>query len=234
MACSRKHALGRAAVALALACSCALGGVSPAFGAASTAERVEEPVRVEAVTTGLLGIDATAAVGEGGAGETLALPRFTPVAVSAACSPGVIDVGVDCGMPDMCGIDPCLCGSADAWGGCSCNGIEQVAPTVTYESSDQGVVRVEQAFGRAWLVPAGPGEATVTVTASLKYHETTTASVPVTVTGPAAADAAVGGIALAAVAVVIAAAFGVRRAMRVHRGKDSHDEGNEGAGGAGA
>ena len=77
------------------------------------------------------------------------------MAVSASCDPETIEVGIDCGMEWMCGIWPCLCGSADAWGGCSCNGLETIAPDVSFSSSDEGVVRVQHVGDAVLLMPVG-------------------------------------------------------------------------------
>lgn len=225
MACSRRAARRHRAAACALALAGVLAAAAaplPAWAAASIEDRVAEPVSVTSVSAGAFGIDATADVagGEDGAAEApaaLALARFMPAALSTSCSPSSIDAGIDCGMDWMCGIEPCLCGSSDAWGGCSCNGTETVQPEVSYASSDEGVVRVAEAFGRTWLVPVGPGEAYVRVTASLEYHETTTVDVPVRIDGLALADAALAGCVLAAAAVVAGAALGMRAALRRRR-----------------
>ena len=150
----------------------------------------------------------------GGEVEAVQLPRFAPLALTAVCSPASIEVGRDCGMDWMCGISPCLCGSADHWGGCSCNGLEEVSPQVSYTSSDEGVVRVVEALGRTWLVPAGAGEATVTASPSLRYHAGKDASFVVRVDGLQAGDATVAGVLAATVAVIVAAVFGIRTIVR--------------------
>ena len=167
------------------------------------------------VSAGAFGSESAAVVADG-AGE-LALPRFCPTALSAECDPASIEAGVDCGMDWMCGIEPCLCGSADAWGGCSCNGLETTSPTVSYASSDEGVVRVEEAAGRVWLVPVAPGTATVTCTASLKHFADTEARLAVTVGGPTLADGVLAGLCLLAVALIAACVLLVRRAMKRRR-----------------
>ena len=192
-----------------------LAFASPAFALSSTADRVVEPVEVLRVSAGAFGSESAAVVADG-AGE-LALPRFCPTALSAECDPASIEAGVDCGMDWMCGIEPCLCGSADAWGGCSCNGLETTSPTVSYASSDEGVVRVEEAAGRVWLVPVAPGTATVTCTASLKHFADTEARLAVTVGGPTLADGVLAGLCLLAVALIAACVLLVRRAMKRRR-----------------
>ena len=88
-------------------------------------------------------------------------------------SPEYVEVGISCGMEGMCGQDPCLCGSSDAWGACSCNGLEVARPTYALaaaDGSDVGFVRIVDAPGGPWLVSAGPGEADVIVTAELAHY----------------------------------------------------------------
>ena len=224
MACSRKAVRALAFVlAVALVAGMLVRPVS-AWAAASLADRVEEPVQVANVTAEAFGTSVTAGPGQA---ESLSVSRFCPMAVSASTNPASIEVGIDCGMVDMCGIEPCLCGSADAWGGCSCNGLQTLEPTISYASSDESVVRVEQAWGRTWLVPVGPGTATLSCTASLKYFEDTTLQVAVEVGALTAADGALAGTALAALAVIVLAVWGIVRlvarkgAARVVKGERS-------------
>ena len=196
-------------------------GVPPALGLASTEDRIVEPVAVQQVSAGAFGVESSTAV-EDGTGQ-LAVARFCPLALSAVCDPASIEAGIDCGMDWMCGIEPCLCGSADAWGGCSCNGLETLAPTLAYASSNEGVVRVVEAAGRTWLVPVSAGTATVTCTASLKYHADAAAQLTVTVGGPTLADAALLGACLLALALMAAVVLAVRHAMR-RRGRQHADK----------
>lgn len=163
----------------------------PAFAASSTADRVVEPVTVQRVSVTAFGIEMADDAEDGS--MMLSVPRLCPVVLSSVCDPAVIEAGVDCGMDWMCGIEPCLCGSADAWGGCSCNGLEELEPTVAYTSSDEGVVRIVEMANRSWLVPVAPGTATVTCAASLKYFSSTTTNVVVTVGGPMFADVVLAG-----------------------------------------
>ncbi|WP_281655358.1 hypothetical protein [Eggerthella sinensis] len=226
MACSRSLRV-RAAV-LAAVCALALLPAS-AHAAASLADREVEPVRIVSVGAAAFGIASEAVVD--GADE-LAVPRFCPVALEATCDPAAIEAGIDCGMDWMCGIEPCLCGSADAWGGCSCNGLETLAPTTTYASSDEGVVRVVEAAGRMWLVPVGPGTATLTCTASLRHFDDAVAQVTMRVGGPTLTDAALMGSAAAAVAVAVAAGFGVRALVRKRKRNQEQKHTVDGADGA--
>lgn len=164
---------------------------------------------VSAGETNVADASAGGAAAAGGEAHAVQLPRFAPLALAADCSPAIIEVGRDCGMEWMCGISPCLCGSADHWGGCSCNGLEEVSPQVVYTSSDEGVVRVVEALGKTWLLPTGSGEATVTVSPSLPYHAGQDAAFVVRVDGVRPGDALLAGAFAATVAVIVAAAFGI-------------------------
>ncbi len=137
--------------------------------------------------------------------------RFAPQELDAAVSPASIEVGVSCGMPDMCGIDPCLCGTPDAYGACACNGLKTVSPSVTYASSHPEVATVEEAFGKVWLVPHGEGKTTVTMTAKLKHYQTALVEMPVEVAGPKAADGLLAGGILVMLAAIVALGWGIRK-----------------------
>lgn len=211
MASSRKDILRLPRAALVMLACLMLLALAP------TAAFADEPrtVSVEGVEAAALGqswqMDADA---ESGA----AVARLTPMQLNALCDPASIEVGVDCGMDWMCGIKPCLCGSADQWGGCSCNGLTDEVPTVAWQSSDEGVVRVVEAFDRTWLVPVGAGKATLTATPSLSYHEGVPASVQVTVEGLQVADFALIALIAGMIAAVCAACFGVRRIVSKRKG----------------
>lgn len=160
-------------------------------------------------------VDAAGATGDAGTeAEPTQLPRLAPLVLSAATNPVSIEVGRDCGMDWMCGISPCLCGSADHWGGCSCNGLEEVSPQVSFMSSDEGVVRVVEAFGQTWLVPVGAGTATVTATPALRYHAGQDVTFAVRVDGAQAGDALLAGMVLAVIAIIGGVVFGVRATVR--------------------
>lgn len=155
--------------------------------------------------------------GDGATGTEVAANRLVPMELDVATDPKTAKFGVDCGMPEMCGLDPCLCGVPDAYGQCACNGTEDVAPTVSYQSSDAGVATVEEAFGRTWIVPHGTGDTKVTVTARLAHHQDATYPIPVHVGGPTVTDAgAVAGAALLAAVVALLVRFTVRR-LRIRR-----------------
>lgn len=209
MACSRRHRWGALIAAAALAA--ALLAPASAFADVDAMRLETEPVNVTEVSASAFGMESRSAVSDGAA--QLSIARFCPMAVSASCDPATIEVGIDCGMEWMCGIWPCLCGSADAWGGCSCNGLETIAPDMSFSSSDEGVVRVQQVGDTVLLVPAGEGTATITCEASLRYHDTTRTAVEVTVGAPSAADAVLGGIAVVAIVAVVGIVFAIRSAV---------------------
>ncbi len=226
-----------------VAVACALLGAAPALapGQARVAFAAQETptVSVQGVSAQFLflgescelsAVDAGGEEGEAAASKAVAetesaleLSRFAPLALNATCDPAAIEVGKDCGMDWMCGIEPCLCGSADHWGGCSCNGLETVKPQVTYASSDEGVVRVVQAFGRLWLVAAGDGVATVTATPDLRYHAGQPVSFTVEVGGFRLADALLAGMIVAAVAICVGIVFAIRGVIGARkRGEKRH------------
>ena len=198
-----------AAAALACAALCAL---TPGVARADEAPVVS----VVAVEGSTLGSTWQSDVAAGSAAQTL--PRVTPTMLDVACDPDTIQVGVSCGMDWMCGIKPCLCGSADHWGGCSCNGLVDESPQVTWESSDEDVVRVTEAFGRTWLVPVGAGQATLTATPTLSYHDGVAASMTVSVDGPQVADGIAVALVAGVVAVVVALCLAIRRFVRNREG----------------
>lgn len=187
-----------ACCAMALCFACCLLAPKVAHAAEGT-----PVVSVTSVNVGLFGIGSTSSLSESACDMTL--PRFAPSVLSPAFTPEVIQVGKDCGMDWMCGITPCLCGSSDSWGGCSCNGLQDERPTYQAVSSDEGVVKVASAIGMTWLVPTGVGCADVTVTPSLRYHNGESAVIHVQVDGLQAADALVAGL----VAVLVAAIVGM-------------------------
>ena len=87
--------------------------------------------------------------------------------------PEVIEVGISCGMEGMCGEDPCLCGSSDEWGRCSCNGLRETRASFSIagvDGAEVGFAHVVEAFGRAWLVTCGSGDEDVVLTAELEHY----------------------------------------------------------------
>ena len=231
MACLRKGIRGRFLVKLAAVCTAAcliaMSNIPSAWGAASIADRETEPVSIMRVSAEAFGTESSCTAD--GFDEGIAVSRFCPSALSAVGSPESIEAGIDCGMDWMCGIEPCLCGSSDAWGGCSCNGMETLVPTVAFASSDESVVRVVEAFGTVLLVPMGPGEATLSCTASLRYFSDTTEEVRVIVGDPTSADAVLLGLGLGIVALfafAVAVTVRVTRKRRISAGKAGKGEGH--------
>lgn len=135
-----------------------------------------------------------------------------------ATDPASIEVGISCGMKGMCGEDPCLCGSSDAWGRCSCNGLREVRPAFSIaraDGADVGFLHVVDAFGKSWLVSCGSGEADAVLTAELEHYAPASVAVNVSAApfGPLDALKALALVAVLA-AVVAAVAFAVRAAVR--------------------
>lgn len=177
------YALMRVA-ALALACLCMLGvGGGQAFGASSARE--PDPLAIEC--------DAE-----------MSLARVDIRALPASTDPASIETGVPCGMTEMCGLDPCLCGATDSWGACACNGRTDTFPTYSIEADVPGVVQLVEVFGTAYVVAVGSGSTDVVVTAELAHHESARAVMHVEVASFGVLDAVKLVCALAAVVLVCA------------------------------
>ncbi len=88
-----------------------------------------------------------------------------------ALSPVSIEAGIDCGMPEMCGINPCTCGSADRWGCCSCNGLKKVYPSISVKSRNPDVATAKYSDGRVSVKGIKSGTAEIDVTASLLHYK---------------------------------------------------------------
>lgn len=113
--------------------------------------------------------------------ENLTVQKGHGKQVAVTTVPESIETGVDCGMPDMCGIDPCLCGSCDTWGSCSCNGLKRTVPTVTATASDPGLLSVRVNDGKVLIKGLKEGKGAVTVTASLTHYQTVSKTIAVEV-----------------------------------------------------
>lgn len=200
---------GAALAAVALAGAVALGGAPAAFAASFVEEVPDDALSIAGVRTEALG-----EVREAAAGEELHLGRFCAREMTVATDPATAEFGVSCGMDWMCGLDPCLCGSSDTWGSCSCNGLEERAPEVACASSDESVLRVEVRDGRIRLVPVGDGEAVLSLEASMDHHTPASAEVRVHVGGMEAAEWAWAASAAVAIAAAGACAALVARQVR--------------------
>lgn len=204
-----------AVVTYVCVCACALLIPQAAHADVSAMKLDPQPMAITQVQVDALGFTSAAEVEDGTA--QLSLSRLCPMAVTATCDPDSIEAGISCGMDWMCGLRPCLCGSADEWGGCSCNGMETVRPETAFASSDESVVHVVQLAGKTWLVPVGVGTATVTCDAALRYHDDAQAAVEVTVGGLTAPDGVLIAACAGAAVIIVALVLVVRRAVKRKR-----------------
>lgn len=104
--------------------------------------------------------------------------------VTLQTTPGYASLGIDCGLADMCGIDPCTCGSADEWGHCSCNGTKKTAVSYKVTVDNPKVAGVTVSGGKLLVKGLSPGSTKVTVTAQLKHYTSAAQTVTVTVGPP--------------------------------------------------
>ena len=81
----------------------------------------------------------------------------------------------------MCGVDHCLCGSADSWGSCSCNGLKTTLPTVEATAADVSALDVGVQNGKVSVRGIRPGVSTVTIAASLVHFKDSSQTVTVQV-----------------------------------------------------
>ena len=140
--------------------------------------------------------------------------------VKVTCTPSSIEVGISCGMDDMCGLDPCLCGTPDAYGCCACNGFEEISPDVTMSSSNVLVACPVRIFESWHVVSLVPGEADITVTGTLLHYEDSVVAFHVESGVRSAANVAVGIVLLV---VVVAIVVLVVRRLRCSRSADETD-----------
>jgi len=160
---------------------------------------------------------ATKIVGDLGiaAPDTLEVGCVDLIPLDVACDPSSIQTGIACGMTEMCGQDPCLCGKPDEYGACACNGLTTTYPTVTADSNNTSAVRVVYLFGKPYLFTlAGSCAATVTVTGSLLHYNDATATVQVTVAPFGLPDVGRILIVLAVLVAVVGLVFLIVRGIR--------------------
>ena len=144
--------------------------------------------------------------------------RTTWLELPATCNPATIEVGIPCGMLEMCGQDPCLCGAVDDYGACACNGKQWVTPTFTLTFEEEGIVTTAEAFGKTYLVPLKSGTVNAVVHAELPHHQPSEAHVQIHVKGWEFGDVAkVAGAVLLVAALVTGLVFGVRAIVRAVR-----------------
>lgn len=147
--------------------------------------------------------------------DYIALARIDVQALPVSVSPSSIMTGIPCGMDEMCGLDPCLCGAVDQWGSCACNGLEETYPTVSLTCDGEGIFGVFEAFGATYVYSLGTGSAVATVHADLPHYASAEASLAVEVAPFGIFDVLKIAGALAVVAGVLAALFiGLRTAGR--------------------
>jgi len=97
-------------------------------------------------------------------------------------TPSSVAIGQDCGMPEMCGLKPCTCGSADIWGECSCNGLTDVQPEVKVIVTNPAIARAAYANGRLTVKGLKPGMTQIKLTAGLPHHRGVSQTVTIKVT----------------------------------------------------
>lgn len=159
------------------------------------------------------------------------LDRVGYLALPAQTNPESIVVGIPCGMLEMCGQDPCLCGPVDEYGSCACNGTQRVVPHYTVEFAEEGVATAVEWDGVTYLVPLSSGQVDAVVTAELPHYQSRSAHVTVYVAPFGFEDfLKVLGALLALAAVAAALFFGVRALVRLAKRRASA----QGAGAASA
>ena len=116
---------------------------------------------------------ADALVLSGSGSMSLAAVDVAPLPIE--CTPASIETGIPCGMTEMCGQDPCLCGAVDDWGACACNGTRTTRPSWALSlGGDAGdTVHLVDFAGRTWVVSLGLGgtSADGVLSASLVHYE---------------------------------------------------------------
>ncbi|MFT9077685.1 Ig-like domain-containing protein [Ethanoligenens sp.] len=99
-------------------------------------------------------------------------------------SPSSAALGIDCGMADMCGIDPCTCGSPDEWGHCACNGTKKTPVSYKVMVDDPKVASVTVSGAKLTVKGLSAGQTNVTVTAHLQHYTDAVQTITVTVNSP--------------------------------------------------
>ena len=146
------------------------------------------------------------------------LDRIGFLEVPAQTDPETIEVGIPCGMLEMCGQDPCLCGAVDDYGACACNGKEWITPTYTVDFAEEGIATTVDFGGTTYLVPLSTGQVDVVIHASLPHCRESSVHATVFVHGFTVTDFLKVLGALAVVAAVVAGVFfGVRAIVRTVR-----------------
>lgn len=100
------------------------------------------------------------------------LARIDIVELPVQTTPASIHTGIPCGMTEMCGQDPCLCGAVDEWGACACNGVTETRPSFMLACDVEGIVGTFDLFGHTYMVALGTGATDAVVSAGLPHHQT--------------------------------------------------------------
>ncbi|MCH4220537.1 MAG: hypothetical protein LKF76_01185 [Eggerthellaceae bacterium] len=111
--------------------------------------------------------------------EHIDLACIDMIALPVNTDPDSIQTGVPCGMLEMCGQDPCLCGSVDSYGACACNGLQTTKPDIKAVSDDQSLVHIVQVFGKPYVLVTGTGSTTIHVDASLIHYNSASCDIQV-------------------------------------------------------
>ena len=144
---------------------------------------------------------------------SITMARIDVVALPAETTPASIETGIPCGMLEMCGQDPCLCGAVDQWGSCACNGTQETRPTFLLTCDQEGVVGMVEVFGTRYLVSLGTGSTDAVVRAELPHYEAAEATTHIEVAPFGFLDVLKLLAAVLVVVAVCAAVFFAVRAM---------------------
>lgn len=148
--------------------------------------------------------------------DSIQLARIDIIPLPVQTTPLSIETGIPCGMEEMCGLDPCLCGAVDQWGACACNGTEETHPTLSFLPDREGIVGSVEFFDTTYLIALGEGSTDATVRAELPHHEVAETSMRVDVAPFGFADLLkVMGALLVVAGVCAAVFFGARALIRV-------------------
>lgn len=148
--------------------------------------------------------------------DSIQLARIDIIPLPVQTTPLSIETGIPCGMEEMCGLDPCLCGAVDQWGACACNGTQETHPTLSFLPDQEGVVGVVEFLDTTYLIALGTGSTDATVRAELPHHEVAEKNMRVDVSPFGFVDLLkVVGALLVVAGVCAAVFFGVRALVRV-------------------
>lgn len=148
--------------------------------------------------------------------DSVQLARIDVIPLPVQTTPLSIETGIPCGMDEMCGLDPCLCGAVDQWGACACNGTRETHPTLSFLPDREGVVGAVEFLDTTYLIALGAGSTDATVRAELPHHEVAETSMRVDVAPFGFVDLLkVVGALLVVAGVCAAVFFGVRALIRV-------------------